>query len=54
MLMWRYLEATCPTLVRKWDAAVGGLAAPFLGELAGRLRAMEATIKQVNRKLPSR
>ena len=33
----RYFGETCPVLLARWEAAIGGLAAPFLRELTARL-----------------
>ena len=41
-----YFGNTCPTLVERWEAAIAGLAAPFLRELCPRLRELDEAIQQ--------
>jgi len=36
--LWHYFGETCPVLVARWEAAIRGLAPPFLRELQGRLQ----------------
>jgi hypothetical protein len=38
----RYFGETCPALAARWEAAIVGLAPPFLRELVGRLKELEA------------
>jgi hypothetical protein len=47
----RYFGETCPTLLARWEAAIVGLAPPFLRELVGRLQELEAVTNEINRQL---
>ena len=47
-----YFGETCPALVARWQAAIAGLAAPFLRELVGQLRELDSvTREEINRQL---
>ena len=47
----RYFGETCPALVARWQAAIAGLAPPFLRELAGRLQELDEVTQKINRQL---
>jgi len=47
----RYFGETCPTLVARWQAAITGLAPPFLRELAGRLQELDEVTQEISRQL---
>ena len=47
----RYFGETCPALVARWQAAIIGLAPPFLSELQGRLQELDEVTQKVNRQL---
>lgn len=48
-LMAQYFGRACPALVRKLDAALWGLPLPARREIAGRLRAIEAIARGIER-----
>jgi hypothetical protein len=47
----RYFGETCPALAARSEAAITGLAPPFLRDLAQRLRELEKATKATNRQL---
>jgi hypothetical protein len=49
--LWRYFGETCPELVARWQAAITGLAPPFLRELAARLQELDEVTQRINRQL---
>jgi AcrR family transcriptional regulator len=46
-----YFGEICPTLVARWQAAITGLAPPFLRELASRLKELDEVTQEINRQL---
>ena len=47
----RYFGEKCPALVARWQAAITGLAPPFLRELGARLRELDEVTQEANRQL---
>jgi hypothetical protein len=47
----RYFGEKCPALVARWQAAITGLAPPFLRELNARLRELDEVTQETNRQL---
>jgi len=46
-----YFGETCPALVARWQAAIAGLAAPFLREVVGQLRELDSVTQEIDRQL---
>lgn len=47
----RYFGEMCPMLMARWEAAIVGLAPPFLRELVGRLQELEEITDETSRQL---